>query len=375
MKDPRPRSATVYLQVLTILATVLGVAFVSHSFIPDVYAASNGSLVVQRRTSPQGFLSVRGQSIVKANGEAIVLRGVSYAGYHYDISYVELVRHSESNYQKFAQSGFNVVRLAIAWSNLEPTPDSFDSAFLKNYVDRDIQWAKKYGLYVILDMHQWNWAYRFGGAGAPDWAVRQYEATKAGKYAAIVDFWTQDKTLQAHLITVWTKIAAIYKNESAVAGYDLFNEPYCDFGSSVSEFHIQAATAIRAVDPNHILFIEPADVGVGEGTDSNIPIENIVWSPHFYTLSFASTYDHSQMPVLQAEMATIYDKFVVRFGTPVWVGEYGAFMEDGTDRIWFEDVVSLLKQYQLSSAWWAFYGPCGSYGQTIPSYLVDAWQP
>lgn len=317
---------------------------------------------------------MRGQSTVDASGQVVVLRGVAYAGYHFDISYTSLVVHSESNYQEFARLGFNSVRLPISWSNLEPVPDRFNSAFLKNYVDRDIQWAKKYGLYVILDMHQWNWAHRFGGAGAPDWVVQQYEGTKDGKYAAIVNFWTQNKTLQAHLINVWTGIAAYYKEEPAVAGYDLFNEPYCDFGVSVSEFYVQAATAIRAVDPNHILFLEPADVGRGEGTDSGVPFQNVVWSPHFYSLSFGSTYDHGQMSVLQSEMEAIYDKFYVRFGTPVWVGEYGAFMEDGTDRVWFQDTVSLLRQYQFGSAWWAFYGPAGSYGKTVPSYLVDAWQ-
>jgi endoglycosylceramidase len=73
----------------------------------------------------------------------------------------------------FAQMGFNVVRLPISWANLERFKGWFDAVFLARYLDRDVQWAKKYGLYVVLDMHQWPWESRFGGCGVPDWSVEQ----------------------------------------------------------------------------------------------------------------------------------------------------------------------------------------------------------
>ena len=350
---------------MAIFVTLLFATVIPTSFVGEANAALNP----KRR---QTLLSVQGTRIVDGSGRQVDLRGVNYAGYGYDSSDATIILHSERNYQSFAQLGFNVVRLPICWANLEPTQGAFNVAFLRDYVDKDIQWAKKHGLYIVLDMHQVTWAVRFGGNGAPTWAVQQYPQTKQGKYAAIVNFWS-NKTLQGHMISVWTNIASAYANEPTIAGYDIFNEPYVidnEYvnGAYINSFYLDAVNSIRRVDPNHIVFLEPANMDV-----SDVGIVNMVWSPHFYPLSFESTYSSSSFSVLESEMISDYNKFVVQFGKPMWIGEYGAFMTDGTDAVWFHDAVTLLKQYQAGSSWWAFYGPAGSYGKTIPSSLTSAW--
>jgi endoglycosylceramidase len=347
-----------------IFVLLLCVTFVSTSFVE-----AHAVLHPTRRST---FLSVQETQIVDAKGQPVLFRGVNYAGYGYDAVDATIILHSESVYQGLAQLGFNVVRLPIVWANFEPTPGTFSDTFLRNYVDQDVQWAKKYGVYIVLDMHQVSWAARFGGNGAPTWAVQQYPQTKDGKYAAIVNFWS-NATLQGHLINIWTNIASHYANEPTIAGYDIFNEPYVidnDYvnGAYINSFQVNAANSIRSVDPNHIVFIEPANMDV-----SDVGITNMVWSPHFYPCSFDSTYSSSSLPVLQSEMTSDYNKFVVQFSKPMWIGEYGAFMTDGTDATWFHDAVALIKQYQAGSSWWAYYGPAGSYGKTIPSSLISAW--
>ena len=49
--------------------------------------------------------------------------------------------------------GFNVVRLVLNWSQLEPTAGTYSATYL-NRVAQVVGWARQQGIYVILDMHQ-----------------------------------------------------------------------------------------------------------------------------------------------------------------------------------------------------------------------------
>jgi len=118
-----------------------------------------------------------------------------------------------------------VVRLEVAWANLEPTQNIFQLLYLTRYVDQDIVWAKKHGIYVILEMAQYKWATKFSGVGAPDWSVSQYAPNETGMKAAASNFWV-NSTLQGNLAAVWRNIAQHYANEPAIAGYDILNEPW-----------------------------------------------------------------------------------------------------------------------------------------------------
>src|SRR3990172_11520598 len=99
----RTRSFT----ALLVLVLTLGLAFV-----PNTFAAK-----------AQGFLSVQGTQIIDSTGSPVLLRGVNYPGYESGRSDPKV--HSESAYEMFARSGFNVVRLPISWGNIEPYPGAF----------------------------------------------------------------------------------------------------------------------------------------------------------------------------------------------------------------------------------------------------------
>jgi endoglycosylceramidase len=301
---------------------------------------------------------VRGTSIVNPMGGKVILRGVNYEGY--ELEYPLIETHSETAYRIFAQLGFNVVRLPIAWGNLEPSPGAFQEQYLTNYVDQDVRWAKKYGIYIVLDMHQLYWGKRWGGYGIPDWVTAGYPATDEGMRQAVTNFWTQD-ALQSHLIDVWKRVADRYSNETTIAGYDILNEPWVYTSiqnlnaSYVDDFYMKAIKAIRVADPSHIIILEPANM-----ISSQFPIkQNIVWSPHFYTLSFAESYQESDARLLDADLAAKYQKFVVEFGSPMWIGEFGAFMKDGTQDSWVRDALNAFDKYGVGWAWWAFNGTVG----------------
>jgi endoglycosylceramidase len=323
---------------LLVLILTLGL-----TFVPSIFAAK-----------AQGFLSVQGTRIVDSSGRPVLLRGVNYPGYESGSADPKL--HTESAYEMFARSGFNVVRLPISWGNLEPYPGMFYESYLARYVDRDIRWAKKYGIYIILDMHQFNWAAKFGGNGVPDWTATQFQPTQTGMLQAVSEFWN-NTALQDHLTNVWTKVAQRYAKEPTVAGYDLLNEPWVYNSiipnldaSHVDSFYVKVIESIRTVDSNHIIFLEPANMH----TDAFPLKKNIVWSPHLYTLSFAQRYYLSNVTVLEADIAAKYEKFVVEMGSPMWIGEFGAFMQDASSEQWLRDAVALFNKYEVGWAWWAY---------------------
>jgi endoglycosylceramidase len=314
-----------------------------------------------------GFLSVQGTWILDSTGKPILLRGVNYPGY--DSPHPKL--HTEAAYANFAKMGFNVVRLQISWANLEGYKGRFYDYFLKWYVDRDVQWAKKYGLYIVLDMHQYQWASKFGGNGVPDWAVTQYLANELGLRQAISDFWANPSP-QDHLVMVWKNVAAHYANEPTMAGYDLLNEPWVYTSlipqlnaTHIDSFYSRVTEAIRSVDPYHLIFLEPANMNTfNTSFDSKI-----VWAPHFYAWSFAREYYPQNRTILEADFAAKYEAFVLNSKVPMWIGEFGAFMKDHSAEHWLEDAKSLFDKYQVGWAWWA-YGNSRD-GNSIPDSLKN----
>ena len=338
-------SVTVLLILLFVVSPVL---------YPMMYAAPSRS-----------FLQTRGTSITDSEGRVVILRGVNYPGYDKERTSL----HNPGAYMTLELGfSFNVVRLPISWANLEPEPGVFNSTYLSEFVGRDVEWAGQAGLYVVLDMHQYDWAGRFGGYGVPDWAVQNYPANETGMREAVSDFWTNNG-LQDHLIQVWVKVAEYFANEPAVAGYDLLNEPWVYTSampelnaSAVNAFYVRVIQAIRTVDQNHIVFLEPANMYTPELSVT----PNIVWSPHFYPLSFESKYQADDFTLLEQDFLMKYQTFVTEGGMPVWIGEFGAFMADESSRAtWTQDALTLFERYHVGWAWWAY---TGQY-TTIPNQL------
>ncbi len=152
--------------------------------------------------------------------------------------------------------GFNVVRLALSWSLLEPGPGQYSADYVER-VAQVVGWARDQGIYVILDMHE-NAYSRYvprpakatlpGGSlpslgdqtGAPKWAtltdglpgdkfLNQRELSPAVG-AAFTNFWFNTKVagegLQDHYLGAVATLARRFKEESAVVGFGAFNEPW-----------------------------------------------------------------------------------------------------------------------------------------------------
>lgn len=53
----------------------------------------------------------------------------------------------------------------------------------------------------------------------------------------------------------------------------------------------------------------------------------------------------------------------------MWIGEFGAFMSDGSSQVWLRDAVRIFSKYQIGWAWWAF--DSSDRGLPSPLYITE----
>jgi hypothetical protein len=325
----------------------------------------------------QGFVATDGTSIIDGNGKVVVLRGVNFYGYEYGYWSI----HAESDYARIASWGFNVVRLPIAWNFIEPRANSYDDTYLQSTVDRDLAWAEKYSIYVIIDMHQFRWSSHFtyagsDAAGIPDWAVSGYKNSESGQDQSILDFWRglgpngtpvseSNPSMQDRFAAMWRHVAARYKSSQVVAGYDLLNEPSLPdsstnpspstFASEVlPSFFGKVASAIRNVDPVHVLFWEPRGGMPQEPTTVSLNMPNTVYSVHY---PGGGVYGSRGIGFLTSTIENLMT-MCQSWQVPFFIGEWGIVADYYNLNQYIKDHLDIFDKYMIGAAWWT-YGSSG----------------
>jgi hypothetical protein len=212
-----------------------------------------------------------------------------------------------------AAVGFNCLRVPFDWQvimtpegQLRPEAEAFGR------LDWLLDQAEARGLYVILDLH-----------GLPGGANPWHSSGRAGVNA----FW-RDSECQARAETIWRAIARRYRGRSAVAAYDLINEPLVTMGESeqpqdvVLKFDVtdRLLRAVREEDPDHIIM-----VAVFPDWEHCLPPwergwTNVVYQTHHY--SFASQEHHDGMKAFVRHEISRLEDFRARWGMPVYAGEF-----------------------------------------------------
>lgn len=168
---------------------------------------------------------------------------------------------SGDDFAQMRALGFDVVRLVLNWSQLEPRPGTYSATYLDR-VAQVVGWARQQGIYVILDMHQDQYSRYIvpvsksrapsgctpsgGGDGAPSWAVLDdgkpgcalfgIDELNPAESAAFDNFWQNARVdapkgaapgrgLQDHYIGALAALARRFQGNAAVLGYELMNEP------------------------------------------------------------------------------------------------------------------------------------------------------
>lgn len=190
---------------------------------------------------------------------------------------------TDKDFQNVKDMGMNTIRLPINYINLtnykkgmnpddvQVTSHSFDA------IDKFVQKAKSHGIYVILDFH-----------GAPNSQNGQeHSADKNGGPNGEGQFW-HDADARGKAKEILYKLADHYKNENAIAGYDILNEPKGtgDFRSddAVNKFYKEAIKSIRDTGDKHIIFLEAVwdPENLKEPSYYNDSAHNLVYEYHNY---------------------------------------------------------------------------------------------
>jgi endoglucanase len=232
--------------------------------------APNDTIVMKPRPQPTAAtVHVEGEQIVGPDGKPLELRGMSFGNRVWLDDRLPRTHHDERDYARLAALGMNAVRFYVNYRTLET--DDAPGKWLADgfqWLDDNVAWAKKHGVYLILNQHVPPGGFQSNGGGKALW---------------------QDPKNQARFIAIWRAIAERYAKEPTVAGYDLLNEPVLETGPEEwRNLAERAITAIREVDPNHAIFVERFNAIKGDWSENaernfvRVSDPNVVYEFHFY---------------------------------------------------------------------------------------------
>jgi hypothetical protein len=303
-----------------------------------------------------GFVHAQREELVDGEGQPLLLRGINLGNwfevegymFHFDggpqspreiedltkellgpARAEEFWRQWRASYitqadlDRIKAMGFNSVRVPLHWKFF--TSDDAEGFKL---VDQLVGWAKKDGIYVILDMHcapggqtgsniDDSWGY--------PWLYSSPEA-------------------QAETVAVWRRIAQHYRNEPTVLGYDLLNEPLPQweklqqFKRELVPVYGKIAEGIRAVDRNHVLILG------GANWDTNFSVFTGAFDPNMiFTLHKYWT------PTTDVSVIQPYLDFRHEHHMPIWLGESGENKD-----AWVEGFRKTLEANHVGWAFWTY---------------------
>ncbi|HDH97146.1 MAG TPA: glycoside hydrolase family 5 protein, partial [Proteobacteria bacterium] len=293
-------------------------------------------------------------------GRTIIARGANYMGMEFG-----WFHHEPEDFQRMASWGFNVVRLPIAWSYLEPEPGVWDESYLVDVVEPVVGYAHDAGLMVILDMHQWKWSPCCGGNGAPVWTCADIDGGDIEWIIQADLFWDHPEYLD-HLVATWEMVAEFFSGDDRIWAYDLFNEPNAGFSSLppmcenqlFRPLFVRLIEAIRKHHPEPYVIVEPSIVnsaGLPFVMDP-LPYDRIIYSPHLYPGNIADgrtgywfgkgmLESHIQMRVNEANER----------GMPLLIGETGIGSAADGAEAYVRDTTELFDEYLVSFTWWCYW--------------------
>jgi endoglycosylceramidase len=370
---------------------LLVVAFAGWLLVPVPALTASVPPAVRPAAQPGlPWLSVNRAQIVDDQGRAVILRGFN------DDALLETTVHPSpldaTDARLMQASGFNVVRLPIAWSLLEPHKGVFDSA----YVDRiatAVRLLTAHGLYVVFDMHFLGWSPVYGGSGAPAWAtvggipdpvwgpMPSLERFMSPAINVSTAYFWFSSDWQDHYLAAWRLVAQRFRGDSGVAGYDLINEPHAFPLAPIRfdkdqlfPFYARAIESIGGTDPNHLFFID--NDMVGDLPTSIVPLTapNLVYAPHVYTGALIPPEfmgDAQPLKVHVDELATE----ATAVPAALWFGEFSINIDHGYSHEWINTILDDFDRHNAGWAWWQWretsgWGIRSADGKTLDTTLL-----
>lgn len=330
------------------------------------------------------FLSVRGEAIVDGTGQRVILRGYNIGGWMNMENFLTGYPGTESQHRRvlrrvlgtelyeaffdrfmtvffddadaryLASLGLNSVRIPFGYRHFEDDARPFelkDEGFA--LLDRAIGHCQRHGLYAVLDFHA------LPGSQNQHWHSDN-ETHKAG-------FWIY-RHFQDRVVHLWEALAARYRGNATVAGYNIMNEPADPDGDMIRPFYDRVVEAVRRVDPDHIIFLDgnrySTDFSAFEGGPA---YPNTVYTAHDYALPgfvYGGPYPGVTNGVFvdRDEVERVFlrrTEFMRSTGTPIWIGEFGPVftgdpVRDEQKYQLLRDQLDIYAKYGAGWAVWAY---------------------
>lgn len=312
-----------------------------------------------------GFLHTKGKQIVNGEEENVILRGIGtgnwmlmegymmktegVAGTQHEIRQrledIIGVEKTDTFFNTWLENhftrrdvdsmrawGFNSVRVAMHYKwftpPIEEEPVRGEITWLdKGFVMMDslLQWCGDNEMYLIFDLHGAP-----GGQGK-NADISDYDPSKPSLWESDLN---KDKT-----VALWRKLAERYAMEPWVGGYDLINETNWTFpegnNSQMRDLFERITDTIRAVDQNHIIYIEGNSFANDHSGLTPPWDDNLVYSFHKY---WDSTDPNSLDWIIQLRD---------RYNVPLWLGESGE-----NSNAWFTNIIQLSESKNIGWSWW-----------------------
>ena len=242
---------------------------------------------------------------------------------------------NEDDIRFIGETGANCIRIPLSYKHFEDDMKPFvykEEGFKR--LDRILDACEQEGIYVILDMHA------LAGWQNCHWhSDNERGAVMLWKY----------RHFQERIIALWEEFAKRYRDRSAVAGYDLMNEPstgtptgehaydfyefYQSDWDAINRLYREIGEAVRKIDKRHILFLEGDNYSRDfAGLDAPFE-ENLVYSSHNYIPpgygpgKYPGYYDGVYWDKNKQENAFLDHqgtRFAMKHHVPLWVGEFGS---------------------------------------------------
>jgi hypothetical protein len=393
------------------IALVLVILISGFSSIKSVLSQNSPSKIVQSLgeilyTLQEPLLRVNGIYLEDNLGNRVRLKGVQidwnervkeYGG-TWAASSPEETWFTIEDVRRIKEAGLNLVEIhQNPLTHLMPARNVVNEAYFSTWIDKWVNWATQYQMYVIIDITgigaRWDWEIALS---FPNWlweGLYPQPTTKTEYDNILRDFFDssvakQDINREA-FINLWKFIANRYKDNPYVM-FSIMNEPFCGvyfmgpddsniaLGQSYSTFMERIVDAIRSTGAQQIIIINKPYLWDSQWRMTVKPVirDNIIWEDHAY-VSEPPTYDFN---VWKSYIDSYVKKFVNEFGKPLFMGEYGfdpmSVIRTHYSTTWRQilaEQVAYLDNLPLAGWQWHQWGYLDGeyYDFAVPSYTGD----